>query len=187
MDLRNVWRDKKADLRPEFVNKKNLALRGLYWLALDVIGDDPIDQDSAAPEAAELKRIRNLLEHRSLILRETGTASPMGAVETISLADFERHTFHVLKLARAALMYLAFSMRIEEDMRQALNNSPGRTHPTAAFVTFSRGELNLRTPARRLEFDHLAPHDLRRTCAKLRHVNGGELEQIQFLLGHASS
>ena len=40
--------------------------------------------------------------------------------------------------------------------------------------------------ARRLELDHLAPHDLRRTCAKLCHVNGGELEQIQFLLGHAS-
>jgi hypothetical protein len=27
---------------------------------------------------------------------------------------------------------------------------------------------------------------LRRTCAKLCHSNGGELEQIQFLLGHAS-
>src|SRR5215469_18045205 len=26
----------------------------------------------------------------------------------------------------------------------------------------------------------------RRTCAKLCHTNGGELEQIQFLLGHAS-
>src|SRR5215467_6199897 len=28
--------------------------------------------------------------------------------------------------------------------------------------------------------------DLRRTCAKLCHDRGGELEQIQFLLGHAS-
>jgi integrase len=28
--------------------------------------------------------------------------------------------------------------------------------------------------------------DLRRTYAKLCHVNGGELEQIQFLLGHVS-
>ncbi len=44
----------------------------------------------------------------------------------------------------------------------------------------------IRNCARRLELDHLAPHDLRRTCAKLCHVNGGELEQIQFLLGHAS-
>lgn len=33
---------------------------------------------------------------------------------------------------------------------------------------------------------HIAPHDLRRTCAKLCHSNGGEIEQIQFLLGHAS-
>jgi site-specific recombinase XerD len=44
----------------------------------------------------------------------------------------------------------------------------------------------VRSCARRLELGHLAPHDLRRTCAKLCHVNGGELEQIQFLLGHAS-
>ena len=34
--------------------------------------------------------------------------------------------------------------------------------------------------------EHIAPHDLRRTCAKLCHDGGGELEQIQFLLGHAS-
>jgi site-specific recombinase XerD len=34
--------------------------------------------------------------------------------------------------------------------------------------------------------EHIAPHDLRRTCAKLCHSGGGELEQIQFLLGHAS-
>lgn len=30
------------------------------------------------------------------------------------------------------------------------------------------------------------PHDLRRTCAKLCRKHGGELEQIQLLLGHAS-
>jgi site-specific recombinase XerD len=34
--------------------------------------------------------------------------------------------------------------------------------------------------------EHIAPHDLRRTCAKLCHTSGGEIEQIQFLLGHAS-
>jgi integrase len=32
----------------------------------------------------------------------------------------------------------------------------------------------------------LSPHDLRRTCAKLCRLSGGALEQIQFLLGHAS-
>jgi integrase len=33
---------------------------------------------------------------------------------------------------------------------------------------------------------NLAPHDLRRSCARLCHTAGGELEQIQFLLGHVS-
>jgi integrase len=32
----------------------------------------------------------------------------------------------------------------------------------------------------------IQPHDLRRTCAKLCRSAGGELEQIQLLLGHAS-
>jgi integrase len=32
----------------------------------------------------------------------------------------------------------------------------------------------------------LAPHDLRRTCACLCHVAGGELDQIRFLLGQVS-
>jgi len=40
--------------------------------------------------------------------------------------------------------------------------------------------------AQRIGVDHLAPHDLRRTCARLCHGAGGELEQIQFLLGNAS-
>ncbi len=32
----------------------------------------------------------------------------------------------------------------------------------------------------------LAPHDLRRSCVRLCHTAGGEIEQIQFLLGHVS-
>src|SRR6202051_5092759 len=44
----------------------------------------------------------------------------------------------------------------------------------------------VKTAYERAGLEHIAPHDLRRTCAKLCHSNGGELEQIQFLLGHAS-
>ena len=40
--------------------------------------------------------------------------------------------------------------------------------------------------AAELGLPQLAPHDLRRSCARLCHVAGGELEQIQFLLGHVS-
>jgi site-specific recombinase XerD len=40
--------------------------------------------------------------------------------------------------------------------------------------------------AKRLGISKLAPHDLRRSCARFCHDSGGELEQIQFLLGHVS-
>jgi len=40
--------------------------------------------------------------------------------------------------------------------------------------------------ARKLGLPQVAPHDLRRSCAKLCHASGGELDQIQFLLGHVS-
>jgi len=44
----------------------------------------------------------------------------------------------------------------------------------------------VRAAAKRADIKNLASHDLRRTCARLWDLAGGELEQIQFLLGHAS-
>ena len=44
----------------------------------------------------------------------------------------------------------------------------------------------VKTHAKKLEIPKLAPHDLRRSCARFCHTAGGELEQIQFLLGHVS-
>jgi integrase len=44
----------------------------------------------------------------------------------------------------------------------------------------------VRSFAKSLGIDKIAPHDLRRSCARLCHVAGGEIEQIQFLLGHVS-
>jgi site-specific recombinase XerD len=40
--------------------------------------------------------------------------------------------------------------------------------------------------AKRVGLPNIAPHDLRRSCARLCQNAGGELEQIQFLLGHVS-
>ena len=40
--------------------------------------------------------------------------------------------------------------------------------------------------ANRVGIERLTPHDLRRTCAKLCRRSGGQIEQIQFLVGHAS-
>jgi site-specific recombinase XerD len=40
--------------------------------------------------------------------------------------------------------------------------------------------------AQKLGFNNLAPHDCRRTFAKLAHKGGSPIEQIQYSLGHAS-
>jgi integrase len=40
--------------------------------------------------------------------------------------------------------------------------------------------------ARKAAIENLAPHDVRRTWARLCRDAGGELEQIQFLSGHVS-
>jgi site-specific recombinase XerD len=44
----------------------------------------------------------------------------------------------------------------------------------------------VRQSAKKAAIEKVAPHDLRRTCARLCRSAGGELEQIQFLLGHRS-
>ena len=44
----------------------------------------------------------------------------------------------------------------------------------------------VRKYAGQLDLGSLAPHDLRRTCARLCRASGGAIEQIQMLLGHSS-
>src|SRR5205823_14717266 len=59
-------------------------------------------------------------------------------------------------------------------------------HVTTLLLFFL---LILRRPPRSTLFPYTTlfrSHDCRRTCAKLCHASGGELEQIQLLLGHAS-
>jgi integrase len=40
--------------------------------------------------------------------------------------------------------------------------------------------------SKQIAVEHFGAHDLRRTCAKRCRKNGGDLEQIKFLLGHSS-
>lgn len=64
-------------------------------------------------------------------------------------------------------------------------NKGGRLNPTASLSTGAIYKI-LDAYWRSAGLPKVAPHDLRRTCAKLCRTAGGELEQIQFLLGHSS-
>jgi integrase len=75
---------------------------------------------------------------------------------------------------------------LEQSKHAVLNSLPAKTsqesygHAIDEFISWYCSE------PRRAGILNLAPHDLRRTCARLCHLAGGELEQIQFLLGHVS-
>ncbi|QCI63149.1 LA2681 family HEPN domain-containing protein [Phreatobacter stygius] len=118
VNLRGVWLNRNGrSIRSEFLERPNLALRGLYWLALDVVGERPTDVDAITPEASELHRLRNALEHRCLVLREIDTAQRFGVVETETVEVFLRQTLKMMKLARASLLYLSFAVHQEEEAR----------------------------------------------------------------------
>ena len=63
--------------------------------------------------------------------------------------------------------------------KQGRTNRGERVQPESGLGCREDCLLEVRMPG-------VAPHDLRRTCARLCHEAGGELEQIQFLLGHVS-
>jgi integrase len=56
--------------------------------------------------------------------------------------------------------------------------------PPSSRLLRSKSEYD--RPVYSEESSGAATHDLRCTCARLCHQAGGELEQIQFLLGHVS-
>jgi integrase len=66
------------------------------------------------------------------------------------------------------------------------NRSDLLTKPAPFGAAVSLRRCMVRECASKAKIERLAPHDLRRTCARLCHESGGELEQIQFLLGHVS-
>ncbi len=71
--------------------------------------------------------------------------------------------------------------------RAAMNGAPGRGGKVSGetltdWTVWSVVERS----AKKIGMAQFGAHDLRRTCAKLCRKNGGDLEQIKFLLGHSS-
>ena len=67
--------------------------------------------------------------------------------------------------------------------RLLLHEQPARISARGAAAAKHEAVLKY---GRRIGVPHLAPHDLRRTFAKLAHKGGAKLDQIQLSLGHAS-
>lgn len=126
VNFRNIWREKQnAPIRQTLEASENWPFRGLYWMSKDFFAEG--FRDFTEPDARGLAELRNHLEHKYLKVHRYRAPTP-SAISTlpfddfahsISLADLETRTLRLLKLARAALIYLALGVHREEKRRRA--------------------------------------------------------------------
>jgi len=148
--FRTLWyenRDGQKALRANFASMRNWPLRGLFWLSKDLHEDTPGFRESIQPEARELANIRNHLEHKYLKVHESlwpGLPLPEDRVgralaDTLAYSlyrdDFIACGLTMLKMARAALIYLSLGVRWEERKR-ASERSPDQVNPPMVLGTW---------------------------------------------------
>lgn len=125
VSFRSLWFVKRGstELKPVFTQSKNWPLRGLYWLAKDFVEDD--FQSASEPDARDVAKIRNHLEHRYLKVHDrdpvfsssTPDIYPDRLAFSVERFELEAKALRVLKLARAAMIHLCLSMHREETIR----------------------------------------------------------------------
>lgn len=129
VSFRTLWysNTQTNSLRSFFVSSDNWALRGLYWLSKDLY-DKSNNYDSVLePQAKEISLIRNFIEHKGFKVISDVQFPPVNYNEleeisyTITRTDFENKTFNLLKLTRAAIIYLSLAISHEEKKKDYSN------------------------------------------------------------------
>jgi HEPN superfamily protein len=146
VSFRRVWFEKgnpkSKKILAKFLQLENWPFRGLFWLSKDL--HDETFADEMEPDARALSEIRNQLEHKYLKVHEilatkheTEPSNPYDWIGhawedqlaySITRQDFENKALRLMKLARAALIYLCLGMRREEQRRYEGKN-PNKIFP----------------------------------------------------------
>lgn len=117
VSFRSIWQTKNK-INSSFENSDNWALRGLYWLSKDLYEIE--FKEVIEPDAQEISKIRNHIEHKYLKvveskqLYETMFDTNNDISYAIERGEFERKTFNLIKLVRAAIIYLSIAIDHEE-------------------------------------------------------------------------
>jgi len=148
ISFRGLWftdQSPKKGIRDEFAARANWPLRGLFWLARDLYEDNPQFRDVLDPDAQRMREVRNHLEHKYLKVHLEMWRGPDPVDQTcwrndtiassLRREDLERMTLRLLKLARAALIYLSLGIHSEERLR-ASQRPPGSITPPMPLDTW---------------------------------------------------
>ncbi|AHF94127.1 hypothetical protein OPIT5_06095 [Opitutaceae bacterium TAV5] len=130
--LRTVWfEDRKGEprrLNPA-IPTRNLPLRGLFWLAKDFSETGSEFVAAMEPDAQDLVRIRNRLEHQ--FLRVTSMPEQFWSKDlafNVPEELLQRRTLRLLRCSRAALIYLVLAIHAHE-------NSEGKRDNAKPFIS----------------------------------------------------
>jgi hypothetical protein len=131
VSFRSFWyagQERQRGLRPEFENCENWPLRGLFWLSKDLFENAPEFRECLEPDAQELDSVRNHAEHKYLKLHEYEWSKPSSEDDVLQMRcdalafslrrrDFEAKALRLIKMVRAALVYLSLAIHREEQRR----------------------------------------------------------------------
>lgn len=121
--FRSVWFDgadpRTGRLHPK-LPKDNLPLRGLYWLSRDFVESDQAFASAMEPDAKEIAKIRNRLEHQFLRISEMGTQTVWkeDIGYDLSPGSLRDRTLRLLRSTRAATIYLVLAMNTYEALHR---------------------------------------------------------------------
>ncbi len=127
VNFKSLWWEKfpqgrkAGTLRQRFVDIHNWPLRGLFWLSKDFFEETLAGVTE--PDARNLKEDRDHVEHRYFQVTDfVVPGDPLGPMPDLAHAvtreALEIKTLRLLKLARAAFIYLACAMSVEEGQRR---------------------------------------------------------------------
>lgn len=138
VSFRNVWlkstKKDETDMHQFFVGSDNWPLRGLHWLSKDIYSAN--FKITNSPDALELSKLRNHLEHKFVTVHDDSMAglafSSRKSVDGLYDIDFSNlisRCMRQIKLARAALIYLSLGVYTEERRRESERDPGGLSMP----------------------------------------------------------
>ena len=110
-------------IKDNFKDKEgNYFIDALYWLACDLtdnpeLTSNPIKWKAPNPCAAEIRKIRNAIEHGWLRVAEQDSGiwnASSDFAHIVTPGTLQKHTLFVLKLVRAAMLYLCMAVTYNE-------------------------------------------------------------------------
>jgi hypothetical protein len=130
VNFRTLWYTdgrKSNGLQPKLNQSANWPLRGLFWLSKDLYAHNSDFKDGLEADARQLYELRNHLEHNYLLIQDDAQYASCesgkpglrgmddGSVYVIGRSDFAKRTLRILKMVRAALIYLSLAVHWETE------------------------------------------------------------------------